>query len=92
MDIPSGITANDDGLNDYFIITEIEEKPYAFPNNELLVFNRWGEVVYRAKPYENNWGGKNNNGKDLPEGTYYYVLRLNIAEGLVYKGDVTILR
>ncbi|MFK8101271.1 MAG: gliding motility-associated C-terminal domain-containing protein, partial [Saprospiraceae bacterium] len=90
--IPSGITPNDDGLNDLFIVKQIEETPFAFPNNELIIFNRWGTVVYQAKPYENNWGGKDNNGKALPAGTYYYVLRLDFAQGLVYKGDLSILR
>ncbi len=90
--IPSGITPNGDGLNDLFIVKQIEETPFAFPNNELIIFNRWGTVVYQAKPYENNWDGTDSNGKALPTGTYYYVLRLDFAQGLVYKGDLSILR
>ena len=40
----------------------------------------------------NDWGGTNQNGKPLTEGTYYYILRLDFASGLILKGDVTILR
>lgn len=86
------ITANDDGLNDVFVFDILEQNPNDFVNNEFIVFNRWGDVVFNTKPYNNDWGGTNNNGKPLPEGTYYYILRLDFAEGLVLRGDVTILR
>ncbi|MFK8006032.1 MAG: gliding motility-associated C-terminal domain-containing protein [Saprospiraceae bacterium] len=86
------ITPNDDGLNDVFVFDVLVQNPNDFVNNELVVFNRWGDVVYEAKPYSNDWGGTNQNGKPLPEGTYYYILRLDFAAGLVLKGDVTILR
>ncbi|MFK7773374.1 MAG: gliding motility-associated C-terminal domain-containing protein [Saprospiraceae bacterium] len=86
------ITPNDDGLNDVFIFDILIQYPNEFVNNELIVFNRWGDIVYEAKPYNNDWGGTNQNGKPLPEGTYYYILRLDFAAGLILKGDVTILR
>ena len=86
------ITANDDGLNDLFVFDILVQNPNDYINNEFIVFNRWGDVVYEAKPYNNDWGGTNQNGKPLPEGTYYYILRLDFAEGIVLKGDVTILR
>lgn len=86
------ITANDDGLNDVFVFDILEQNSNEYINNEFIVFNRWGDVVYEAKPYNNDWGGTNQNGKPLPEGTYYYILRLDLAEGIVLKGDVTILR
>jgi len=86
------ITANDDGLNDVFVFDILVQNPNDYVNNEFLVFNRWGDVVYEAKPYSNDWGGTNQNGKPLPEGTYYYILRLDFAAGLILKGDVTILR
>lgn len=86
------ITANDDGLNDVFVFDILVQNPNDYINNEFIVFNRWGDVVYEAKPYNNDWDGNNQNGKPLPEGTYYYILRLNFAAGIVLKGDVTILR
>lgn len=86
------ITPNDDGLNDVFVFDILVQHPNDFVNNELIVFNRWGDVVYEAKPYNNDWGGTNQNGNPLPEGTYYYILRLDFAAGLILKGDITILR
>jgi flagellar hook assembly protein FlgD len=49
-------------------------------------------MVFRAKPYLNNWKGTNQNGSPLPAGTYYYILRLNLNNGSVYQGDITILK
>ena len=51
--IPEGFTPNSDGINDYFEITGIDN----YPENELLIFNRWGNLVYKAKPYKNDWNG-----------------------------------
>ena len=76
--IPEGISPNDDGKNDAFYIIGLEKHP----NNELTIFNRWGNKVYEAKPYKNNWKGTNEfglslGGIDLPEDTYFYILQLS---------------
>ncbi|MEM9819567.1 MAG: gliding motility-associated C-terminal domain-containing protein [Bacteroidota bacterium] len=92
IEIPSGITPNDDGVNDFFIIPDIQENPDRYTESELVVFNRWGDVVYTASPYNNDWDGRTSAGKDLPQGTYYFVLRVDFSEGKIYKGDVTILK
>lgn len=90
--VPNGITPNGDGMNDFFMIPILEQQPDAFPNSELIIFNRWGDILFDESPYKNNWEGQNNAGKPIPEGTYYYVLRLDTREGEVIKGDITILR
>ncbi|MCC6723045.1 MAG: gliding motility-associated C-terminal domain-containing protein [Saprospiraceae bacterium] len=90
-DAPNGITPNGDGVNDEFVF-DILLSGENFPDNEIIIFNRWGDQVYHAKPYNNDWKGTNQNGKDLPAATYYYVLRLNIADGVILRGDVTILK
>jgi gliding motility-associated-like protein len=76
MFIPQGFTPNGDGYNDYFVIKGLSD----FPDNELTIFNRWGEIVYQAEDYKNNWDGKAtrstllSGGSDyLPNDTYYYV-------------------
>jgi len=86
------ITPNDDGLNDVFVFDILVQNPNDYVNNELVVFNRWGDLVYEAKPYNNDWGGTNQSGNPLPEGTYYFILRLDLAAGIIMKGGVTILR
>jgi len=89
---PNGITPNGDGINDELIFDELLNTSENYPDNEIVIFNRWGDVVFQAKPYLNNWAGTNNGGQDLPQATYYYILRLKIADGLILKGDVTILK
>ncbi|MFN7117046.1 MAG: gliding motility-associated C-terminal domain-containing protein [Saprospiraceae bacterium] len=88
----NAITPNGDGLNEQLVFDELRINPDQYPDNELIVFNRWGDVVYTARPYANNWDGTNDTGQNLPEGTYYYILRLNISEGVIIRGDVTIVR
>lgn len=88
----NAITPNGDGTNDRLIFDELLINPAQYPDNELIVFNRWGDIVYSARPYANTWDGTNLTGQNLPEGTYYYILRLNISEGIIIRGDVTIVR
>ena len=92
IDLANAITPNDDGLNDAMIFNILEDNPVKYPDNELIIFNRWGDVVYKAQPYLNNWKGTNTSGQALPHGTYYFIFRLNIYEGEILKGDVTILK
>lgn len=91
--IPNGFTPNGDGHNDTFVFDRINTSdPEEIPDNELIVYNRWGDIVYRQKPYDNTWDGANQNGQELPEATYYYILYLDIGEGVILRGDVTIIR
>jgi len=41
-----------------------------------MIYNQWGDQVFHAQPYNNDWQGTYN-GDDLPVGTYYYVIDLN---------------
>jgi gliding motility-associated-like protein len=92
IETPNGITPNGDGLNDALIFDQLILNPDEYPNNELIVFNRWGDIVFQARPYGNDWQGENMDGTNLPDGTYYFILRLDIGGGEIIKGDVTILR
>lgn len=87
----NAITPNGDGRNDALVFDELANSK-DFPNNELIIFNRWGDIVYEVRPYDNTWEGTNSSGQPLPDGTYYYILRLDIGEGEIIKGDVTILK
>lgn len=90
--LPNAITPNGDGLNDAFVFEILENPDKIYPDNELIIFNRWGDIVYTQRPYDNNWRGTGADGKELPHGTYYYVLRLDISEGIILKGDITIIK
>ena len=86
------ITPNGDGLNDNMVFDILIQNQGEYETREFIVFNRWGNMVYDTKEYNNDWNGTNNNDKPLPEGTYYYILRLDVDAGIIMKGGVTILR
>lgn len=81
------MTPNEDGYNDRWIIGNVEN----YPNTKVIVVNREGQTVYSSDSYDNNFDGKNQYGKTLPDGTYYYVVQLEGSDK-VYKGAITILR
>ena len=55
-----------------------------------VVLNRWGKMVYESSPYANDWRGQDQAGADLPDGTYYILLKGE--EEFIYKGSVTLIR
>jgi len=86
--IPEIFTPNGDGKNDPFYIPGLDN----YPKNKLQIFNRWGNIVYEAAPYKNDWDGSPNKtsmgtGK-LPVGTYFYILDLGVETEEVRKGFV----
>lgn len=62
---PNVITANNDGVNDYLAFRYLE----FYPDNELYVYNRWGNEVFHTTNYKNDW-----NGGSVTEGTYFFRL------------------
>lgn len=86
------ITPNNDARNDVMIFECIREFPPKFPNNSLRIYNQWGDQVYFAAPYMNDWGGTyQGNGGPLPDGTYYYVFSRGDGSDPV-TGFITIFR
>ncbi|MCC9071586.1 DUF11 domain-containing protein [Flavobacterium sp. F-65] len=86
IDIYTHVTPNGDGDNDVFYIDGITK----FPNNTVEIYNRWGVLVYQAKGYDNEtvaFNGKSsgrttvNANDNLPEGTYYYIVRYVKTDG-----------
>ena len=85
--IPNLISPNGDGINDVWRIFNIE----TYPNTSVQLFNRWGVKVWESADYANEWDGTSQDGKDLPDGTYFYILQVGGSDR-VFKGDVNILR
>jgi len=84
--IPNLYTPNGDGSNDTFQIRGLE----FFAENDLVIVNRWGNEVYKATNYKNDWTGEG-----LNEGTYYYILRVKDSADAgwqVFKGYITLIR
>ena len=86
INIPSAFTPNSDGLNDTWILRNIE----LYPGNSVKILNRWGLVVHESSNYNEPWDGRYN-GDDLPSGTYYYVVNLNDGNSAL-TGPVTLVR
>jgi gliding motility-associated-like protein len=71
--VPRLVTPNSDNENDDLNIKGLE----IYPRNELIIINRWGNEVFRTRDYVNgSWKGDN-----LPDGVYFYKLRLIEANG-----------
>ncbi|MEM6319106.1 MAG: gliding motility-associated C-terminal domain-containing protein [Bacteroidota bacterium] len=73
IEVFTAMSPNRDGINDVFFISRIEE----FPDSELRIFNRWGNLVFQTTNYQNDWTGTWKNDQELPDGTYFYQLDLN---------------
>lgn len=65
--IQKGISPNNDGSNDNFDLA-------TYNVQNLKIFNRYGTMAYDKTSYQNEWYGQSNNGNELPDGTYYYVI------------------
>lgn len=81
------ITPDNNGKNDTWSIKNIE----SYPNSSIYVFDRLGNEVFSSTEYKNDWNCTNKNKEALPDGTYYYVIKVDQSTK-VYKGALTILR
>ena len=84
--IPTLITPNMDGKNDFFVLRGIE----SLGTTELIIFDRRGTMLFTDKDYNNDWNGIDSNGDPLPEETYFLVL--NTQRGNAYSGYIVIRR
>jgi gliding motility-associated-like protein len=83
------ISPDGDGANDYWHINNIEE----YPDNNVIIFNRWGDRIIEINNYNNSdidhrWNGTNDKNKLVPDGVYYYLIKIKdyktIPPGWVY--------
>ena len=73
--IQKGISPNNDGDNDFFDLSALNVK-------ELFIYNRYGTEVYNMPGYTNQWNGLSSGGKELPDGTYFYVIKTQAGESI----------
>ena len=93
--IPNAFTANSDNLNEVFSVIHDCD----FVEYELLIFNRWGEVIFQTTDPNAPWVGDDENGNHyVPEGVYTYLLKYSskdienrVAADKIY-GSVTVVR
>ncbi len=88
--LPNAFSPNGDGLNDYY-----QPEISCFPKDyNFSVFNRYGQLIYTTKDYNQKWNGTIN-GNMLPVATYYYILsfyNITSQKTEVRKGGITLLR
>ncbi len=93
--MPNAFTPNGDGSNDTFDpLDYLREKEVYYTDRqaEIIVFNRWNEILVQKRPYE-PWTGLGMGGHALPQGAYYYRLRLYGAAGVQeLRGAVHLLK
>lgn len=87
--IPNLITPDFDGKNDNWVINGIEK----YESAVVQIYNRWGNMIYEASPYLNDWNGVPNSGTSIdgkdervPNGTYFYIIDLNTDDHEPFKG------
>lgn len=81
--IPNVIKPDNDGKNDTFVIRAANK----FDQIRLIIFNRWGDVVFESGDYQNDWGAEG-----LNAGTYYYQLKGTGTTEKQYKGWLQVIK
>ena len=85
--IYSGFSPNGDGMNETFEIEGIWNT-----DNELIITDMSGTVVFRVDNYQGDWEGYDMKGNRLPDGTYYYFLNITRPVRKQLKGFIVIKR
>lgn len=85
LDFPKAFSPNGDGKNDTWLVKNLDK----FPENEMVIFNRWGAEVFKQRNYKNDWTAQG-----LGQGTYFYKVQVKLCDGKYqeYSGYVTIFR
>lgn len=65
---PEAFSPNNNGLNEYFQpVTKCDLFKY-----ELLIFNKWGEIIFTSKEPLNAWDGKDSKEIDVMQDVYFF--------------------
>ncbi len=89
--IHDAISPNGDGVNDTWVIEGLGR----YADNTVQVFDKWGDLLFEQTDYKNDWYGIGKNGHLIPDGTYYYLVKLNdkYFKGTgIFKGTLMIKR
>lgn len=85
MFIADAFSPNNDGINDAFEIRNTDQ----FPDCEITIYNRWGEVVFHSKGYDKPWDGTYRSQK-VQAGSYHYLIKTNQPLLPEYRGAVLV--
>ena len=93
LNIPNAFSPDGDGVNDTWVIEGLEY----YTKHHIRIYNRWEAKIFESINYQNDWGGLQTHGttlgndKNLPEGTYFYIIELGEKKKPI-KGFVFIKR
>ena len=90
IEYPKFFTPNNDGINDNWIIENMDNYPYCRVN----IYNRWGQQIFQSIGYSEyqRWDGTRK-GTPLPAGTYFYIVNSGSSiDNQTFKGSITLLR
>ncbi|MDR0988676.1 MAG: gliding motility-associated C-terminal domain-containing protein [Prevotellaceae bacterium] len=91
LKVPNAFSPNGDGVNDVFRVTH-----RSLVRFQAVVFNRWGQEIYRwnLANIDDGWDGNTRGGKPVAEGVYYLLINAEGADGVRYtiRSDINILR
>ncbi|MCX7861763.1 MAG: PKD domain-containing protein, partial [Bacteroidales bacterium] len=88
---PTAFSPDGDGINEYFKIFAhgIDKETFS-----IVIYDRWGEIIWESKNIEEGWDGKVKNGKIAPVGSYTWLLKCRDFNGILHEesGVVNIIR
>jgi gliding motility-associated-like protein len=92
--LPDGFSPNGDGVNDTY---EVDNLAILYPNFEIEIYNRYGNLVYKGNASTPRFDGKSNQSRttvkgDLPVGMYYYIFNFNDGENKPKQGHLYLSR
>lgn len=74
--IPNFFSPNGDGFNDAFVVSA-----EGYKNFRILIYNRWGTLLFEGNSSRIQWDGKTLAGAEVPEGNYFYILTMDDGDG-----------
>lgn len=89
ISIPNVFTPNGDRNNDVLVVDATNINAL-----QVSIFNRWGQLVNELNRVGEVWDGRSASGNLVPEGTYFYTLQAQGADGKSYdlSGHISLLR
>jgi gliding motility-associated-like protein len=93
--VPNAFTPNGDGMNDVF-----QPKGFGITQYELLIYDRWGELMFRTTDFNEGWNGARQKKKDvsypliIEDGVYTWLINCTSVFGKAHelKGHVTLIK
>ncbi len=87
--VPNVFTPNGDGDNDIFLV-----KGFNLKKVEGEIYNRWGQKMFFWDAIRGFWDGRTNSGEEVPDGTYFFIIKAIGSDGKQYleKGSITLIR